>query len=62
VGAGLEEPGGPIFVDNFDVHIENMRFFHQRWMPSNQARRDWILILWHLSMVVFLEVMMLSVS
>jgi hypothetical protein len=24
VGAGLEEPGGPIFVDNFDVHIENM--------------------------------------
>jgi flavorubredoxin len=42
VGAGLEEPGGPIFVDNFDVHIENMRFFHQRWMPSNQARRDWI--------------------
>lgn len=42
VGAGLEAPGGPIFVDNFDAHIENMRFFHQRWMPSNQAKRDWI--------------------
>jgi len=42
VGAALEEPGAPIFVDNFDEHIEKMRFFHQRWMPSNQAKRDWI--------------------
>ncbi len=42
VGAALEETGAPIFVDNFDEHIEKMRFFHQRWMPSNQAKRDWI--------------------
>ncbi len=42
VGAGLEAAGGPVFVDDFDAHIENMRFFHQRWMPSNQAKRDWI--------------------
>jgi len=42
VGAAIEEPGAPIFVDNFDAHVENMRFFHQRWMPSNQAKRDWI--------------------
>jgi len=42
VGAALEVPGAPIFVDNFDEHIEKMRFFHQRWMPSNQAKRDWI--------------------
>jgi flavorubredoxin len=38
VGAALEEPGAPLFVDNFDAHIEKMRFFHQRWMPSNQAK------------------------
>lgn len=42
VGAALEEPGAPIFVDNFDEHVEKMRFFHQRWMPSNQAKRIWI--------------------
>lgn len=42
VGAAIEEAGSPIFVDNFDAHVEKMRFFHQRWMPSNQAKRDWI--------------------
>jgi flavorubredoxin len=38
----LEEPGSPMFVENFDLHIEKMRFFHQRWMPSNQAKKVWI--------------------
>ncbi len=42
IGAGLEEPGGPIFVDDFDAHIEAMRYFHQRWMPSNQAKQQWL--------------------
>ncbi|RLA17471.1 MAG: MBL fold metallo-hydrolase [Gammaproteobacteria bacterium] len=42
VGAALEEDGAPIFVDDFNAHVEKMRFFHQRWMPSNQAKRDWI--------------------
>ncbi|MBD9354922.1 oxygen-binding di-iron domain-containing protein [Methylomonas albis] len=42
VGAALEGPGTPVFVDNFDTHIEKMRYFHQRWMPSNQAKRAWI--------------------
>lgn len=42
VGAALEEAGSPLFVDNFDAHVEKMRFFHQRWMPSNQAKRVWI--------------------
>ncbi|MBD9361884.1 MBL fold metallo-hydrolase [Methylomonas fluvii] len=42
VGAALEAPGTPVFVDNFDMHVEKMRFFHQRWMPSNQAKRAWI--------------------
>jgi len=42
IGAALEAPGAPMFVDNFDAHVEKMRFFHQRWMPSNQAKRVWI--------------------
>jgi flavorubredoxin len=42
IGAALEAPGAPMFVDDFDGHIEKMRFFHQRWMPSNQAKRVWI--------------------
>ncbi len=42
IGAALEESGAPMFVDDFDAHVEKMRFFHQRWMPSNQAKRVWI--------------------
>ncbi len=42
LGTALEAPGSPLFVDDFDAHIEKMRFFHQRWMPSNQAKRVWI--------------------
>lgn len=42
IGAAIEAPGAPMFVDNFDAHVEKMRFFHQRWMPSNQAKRVWI--------------------
>ncbi|MBE0470492.1 MAG: MBL fold metallo-hydrolase [Methyloprofundus sp.] len=42
VGAALEADGAPVFVDDFNAHVEKMRFFHQRWMPSNQAKRDWI--------------------
>lgn len=42
VGAALEAPEGPMFVDDFDEHIDRMRGFHQRWMPSNKAKNDWI--------------------
>lgn len=42
IGAALESLNAPMVVDNFDAHIEKMRFFHQRWMPSNQAKRVWI--------------------
>ncbi|OAH97306.1 MBL fold metallo-hydrolase [Methylomonas methanica] len=42
VGAALEAPAMPVFVENFDMHVEKMRYFHQRWMPSNQAKRAWI--------------------
>ncbi len=42
VGAALEAPNAPIFVENFDTHVEKMRFFHQRWMPSERAKKNWI--------------------
>ncbi|MGD0960324.1 MAG: MBL fold metallo-hydrolase [Methylomonas sp.] len=49
VGAALEAPGAPMYVENFDQHIEKMRYFHQRWMPSNQAKRVWIDKIRHLN-------------
>ena len=42
IGAALEGPGQPMFVEDFNAHVELMRFFHQRWMPSNRAKRNWI--------------------
>ena len=42
VGAALEPAGADIFVDNFESHTDKMRMFHQRWMPSNRAKNDWI--------------------
>ena len=42
VGAGLEPPGKPMFVEDFDAHVATMKMFHQRWMPSNRAKNDWI--------------------
>jgi len=42
VGAALEDPGASMYVDDFNQHKEHMRFFHKRWMPSNEAKMDWI--------------------
>jgi flavorubredoxin len=42
IGAALEPDSAPMFVDNFAAHTEKMRYFHQRWMPSNRAKNDWI--------------------
>ena len=51
VGAALLPPGHGIWVGGrhgaesaraFDEHIQNARYFHQRWMPSNRAKKDWI--------------------
>lgn len=42
IGAALEASGTPMVVDNFDLHVDKMRYFHQRWMPSNAAKRVWI--------------------
>lgn len=42
VGAALEAAGSPVFVDDFEEHTGKMKLFHQRWMPSNAAKNDWI--------------------
>lgn len=42
IGAALLPADAPMFVTDFDKHIQYMQGFHQRWMPSNKAKNDWI--------------------
>lgn len=42
VGAALEPVDAPMYVQDFDSHVEKMRYFHQRWMPSEHAKKDWV--------------------
>ncbi|MDH5633535.1 MAG: FprA family A-type flavoprotein [Gammaproteobacteria bacterium] len=42
VGAALEASNAPLFVEDFDEHVGKMKMFHQRWMPSNRAKNDWV--------------------
>ncbi len=42
VGAALEAVDAPLYVNDFEEHIPKMKMFHQRWMPSNRAKNDWI--------------------
>ena len=42
IGAALEEGEVPLFVSDFERHVKFMRYFHQRWMPSNRAKDNWI--------------------
>lgn len=42
IGAALEEPSSPLEVEDFAEHVKKMTYFHQRWMPSNTAKNDWI--------------------
>jgi len=42
IGAALESVNSPLFVEDFDEHIPKMKGFHQRWMPSNRAKQNWI--------------------
>lgn len=42
VGAALEGTDAGMFVEDFNAHIAKMKMFHQRWMPSNRAKNDWI--------------------
>ncbi|KJY81416.1 flavoprotein [Vibrio galatheae] len=42
IGAALDAPDAPLFVEDFEAHIPKMEYFHRRWMPSNQAKSAWI--------------------
>lgn len=42
IGAALEPIDSPLEIDDFTAHTQKMRGFHQRWMPSNKAKQDWI--------------------
>lgn len=42
VGASLEPGVSGLFVEDFASHCQYMEGFHQRWMPSNRAKQDWI--------------------
>lgn len=42
IGAALEAPDAPFEVEDFNEQIDKMQLFHQRWMPSNRAKQDWI--------------------
>jgi flavorubredoxin len=44
IGAALLPPqsvSNSIFVKDFDDHIQYAKGFHQRWMPSNEAKLKW---------------------
>ena len=42
IGAALEDAEAPMFVEGFASHADKMRYFHQRWMPSNSAQKNWV--------------------
>jgi flavorubredoxin len=42
VGASLEHGDVPLYVTDFDSHVQHMEYFHRRWMPSNRAKNDWV--------------------
>lgn len=42
IGAALLPADAPMYVEDFDKHIQYMKGFHQRWMPSNKAKNDWV--------------------
>lgn len=42
VGSALLPADADIFVADFDQHIQFMEGFHRRWMPSNEAKNNWV--------------------
>jgi flavorubredoxin len=42
MGAALLPNNYPLFVEDFKKHIKYMEKFHQRWMPSNEAKNRWV--------------------
>ena len=41
-GALLPSHESNLFVTNFEEHVQYMRGFHVRWMPSTSALRGWV--------------------
>lgn len=41
-GAWVGQPHGGGAAKAFEEHIQHALYFHQRWMPSNAAKKDWI--------------------
>lgn len=48
IGAALLPPGHSPFVGDgdddghaFDLHIKQAEYFHRRWLPSAQAKKEW---------------------
>ncbi|MCB1739211.1 MAG: MBL fold metallo-hydrolase [Gammaproteobacteria bacterium] len=43
IGAALlPEEHDSVYVRDVDSHIQYMAGFHRRWMPSNQAKNEWV--------------------
>ncbi|NVJ93660.1 MAG: MBL fold metallo-hydrolase [Methylocystaceae bacterium] len=42
IGGGLNSLEDPMFVENFEAHIPQIKTFHQRWMPSERAKDKWL--------------------
>ena len=42
MGAALVPVDYPTVVEDFKEHIKYMDKFHQRWMPSNDAKNKWV--------------------
>ena len=42
IGGALVPEDYPLFIKNFDEHIQYMEAFHVRWMPSNVAKNKWV--------------------
>lgn len=42
IGGGLNGADDPLIVEDFDKHIRQIKTFHQRWMPSERAKRAWL--------------------
>ncbi|ASP40100.1 flavoprotein [Bacterioplanes sanyensis] len=42
VGAALEPGEPPLWVEDMTQHSGFMKGFHQRWMPSNDAKDHWL--------------------
>lgn len=42
IGAALEPGQPPLWVEDMGQHSSHMKTFHQRWMPSNEAKSHWL--------------------